>query len=145
LKLTLKNVMLALAAAIVGLTTFIIFSGDATTRFEYGHFSMAGTAAIATGLSVVLVRRQRRHGIIDKSTVALTIGLAMWFAADIDAILSERFEFIVAYETYTIGDFPFLYYVYPSLIIGGFLVFAYHLFKVCHEFAKKVDNYTVII
>jgi hypothetical protein len=144
-KLSLKNVLYALAASIIILTSVIVFSGDATTRTEYGHFSMATTAAIATGFSVLLVKKQRDNGIHDKSTIALAIGLAMWLAADIHAIASEQFSVIVAFETYTIGEFQFLYYVYPALIIGGFAIFAYHLFKVCQEFAKKIDNYIVII
>lgn len=106
---------------------------------------MAATAAIALGLGVMLMHKQRGRGIRDKSTLALTIGLALWFAADIHAIVSEQYAFIVAFETYTIGEFQFLYYIYPVLIIGGFALFTYHLFEVCCEFSKKIDNYTVII
>ena len=127
----MRTLSISLVASIAALTAFVIL---APGQREYGNVAMAVTAAIALALGMVLVYKQRGHGVKDAATIALTAGLALWYCAEIawaysysgssiaesdaaqDALKQAGYAFWIA------GAMPFVFYLYRTLRFFGSMV-----------------------
>jgi hypothetical protein len=129
--LTLRSLIFALIASIAALAAFAAATGG--SEKEYGNVSMAVTAAIAMGLGIVLVYKQRGHGIRDTATISLTVGLALWYCAEIawaysaaggpeSAGAAENALKQTGYAFWMAGAIPFIYYLYKTLKYFGGIV-----------------------
>lgn len=124
--------MFALVAGIAAQAIFVAATAGSGDR-EYGNVSMVATAAIAMGLGVVLVYKQRGHGIKDTAAIALTAGLALWYCAEIvwsygssgspeSAGAAGIALKQVGYAFWIAGALPFVYYLYKTLKFFGSMV-----------------------
>jgi hypothetical protein len=134
-KVVRRNVVLALIASIIIASSFIIFSPVEKKTF-YGDIIEPTSTAIAAGLSLVVVYRQKLDGLIGKAYLSLAIALLLWLTAEV--IWSY-------YETGLGIPIPT-----PSLADAFWLIgygpFMYYVFKIYNFFHKSASKpYSIVI
>lgn len=70
---------------------WIILIPDEHNKHSFAIIAINITAAIATGLGIIAVIRNGIFGSHGKSYLFLTIGIALWFAADLGILYSYFF------------------------------------------------------
>jgi hypothetical protein len=133
-KVVRRNVVLALIASIIIASSFIIFTPVEKKTF-YGDIIEPTSTAIAAGLSLVVVYRQKMDGLIGKAYLSLAIALLLWLTAEV--IWSY-------YETGLGIPIPT-----PSLADAFWLIgygpFMYYVFKIYNFFHKSASKPYVIV
>ena len=133
-KVVRRNLVLALVGSIIYGTSFIIFAPVEQKTF-YSDIIEPTSTAIATGLALLVVYKQKVDGLIGKVYFSLAIALVLWLAAEI--IWSY-------YETGLGIPIPT-----PSLADAFWLIgygpFMYFVFKLYNFFHKSTSRPHVIV
>ncbi len=133
-KVVRRNLVLALVGSIIFGTSFIIFAPVEQKTF-YSDIIEPTSTAIATGLALLVVYKQKVDGLIGKVYFSLAIALVLWLAAEI--IWSY-------YETGLGIPIPT-----PSLADAFWLIgygpFMYFVFKLYNFFHKSTSRPHVIV
>jgi hypothetical protein len=120
-----RNLVVSLIISAAISNSLIVFSGD-DDRAVFSNWTINAAAAIALGISLLITWRQKLGGLYGKTYAAFTIGLALWFVAE---ILWTYYELGQGIEE------PF-----PSLAdafwLAGYGPLAYHLFRTFWFFGK---------
>jgi len=119
-----------LIIAILGANSLILLSPDTDDKNFYGNLLRPILAAVAAGLSSIVVYKQKTSGIFGRSFAALAIGSGLYLIAEI----------IWAYYSIGMGiEVP-----YPSLADGfwlaGYVPFGYGLFSLSKLYTKRGRN-----
>ncbi len=134
--LELRYVILTLIGFIILVNSFIFLS-NIGTRVIYTNLTINVTAAIALFVAIIVLFRQvKAHSQYSKTFAFLTVGLTLWFTAE---IIWTYYQLGLGVET------PF-----PSPADGfwlaGYAPIAYHLYRIHNTVTKKiVGNDTLII
>ena len=87
-KKTLKYLILTIVSSILAIDLAILAIPDAHSQHGIAIISLNITAIIATALGIVAVSRHGLSGSHGKSYLFLTIGIALWFLADLGIMYS---------------------------------------------------------
>ncbi len=127
-----RNLVISLIVSAAISNSLIIFSGE--DRVVFSNWTINAAAAIALGISLLITWRQKLGGLYGKTYAAFTIGLALWFVAE---MLWTYYELGQGIEE------PF-----PSLAdafwLAGYGPFAYHLFMTFRFFGKVSKKHLFI-
>jgi hypothetical protein len=116
-KVVRRNLVLVLIGSIIFATSFIIFAPVEKKTF-YSDIIEPTSTAIAAGLALLVVYRQKVDGLIGKAYFSLTMALVLWLAAEIIWSYYETGLGIpiptpsLADAFWLIGYGPFMYYVF---------------------------------
>lgn len=133
-----RNMIIALVAATLAVNSIILLSGDVESKNYYGNVLRPVVAAVATGIAILVVYRQKTGGFFGRSYAAIAAGLGLWLIAE------------VLWGYYSIGlgiEVPF-----PSLAdafwLAGYGPFGYALFMLAKVYSygkHKKNSATMII
>lgn len=125
-----RNLIVGFIAATLLVNSIILLAGDAETRSYLGNVLAPMTAALATGLSIAVVYRQKLSGIFGRAYAGLAAGLVLYLVAEI------------LWTYYSIGlgiEAPF-----PTLAdafwLAAYAPFGYGLFKLSRLYSKRGDS-----
>jgi TRAP-type C4-dicarboxylate transport system permease small subunit len=129
-----RNIIIALIGAIIVANSFIILA-QGEERVFFSNWTINITAGVAFAFAVITVYRQKLDGLFGKTYASLTIGLGLWFVAE---LIWTYFEIGLQIDT------PF-----PSLADVFWLVayafFAYPLYRIYNFMSKETIQSTVVI
>jgi hypothetical protein len=130
-----RNLVLALIGSIIIASSFVIFAPVQKKTF-YSDIIEPTSTAIAAGLSLLVVCRQKVDGLIGKAYLSLAMALLLWLTAEV--IWSY-------YETGVGIPIPT-----PSLADAFWLIgygpFMYYVFKIYNFFHKSASKpYSIVI
>ena len=121
-----RNLIIGFIAVTLAVNSIILFSGDIQSQNYLGNILRPIVAAIATGLALTVVYRQKVSGIFGRSYACLAGGLVLYFIAEI------------LWGYYSIGlgvEVPF-----PSLAdafwLAAYAPFGYGLFSLARLHSK---------
>lgn len=129
-----KRLALTLVVSIAAANSFIIFP-DSESRPLFSNWTINAVAAVALGISLLVVWRQRLDGLNGRTYAALATGLGLWLVA----------EMLWTYYTLFAGiadPFPSLA---DAFWIAGYVPFAYHLMATYRFFGQTVKPHVIII
>jgi hypothetical protein len=131
-----RNIFITIiAAAILFRVILLLIDDDAYLRIAFTDWALNVVSAVALGLGIIIVYRQRFKGLHGKTYLAFTIGLSLWFAAEIIQTY---------YEMGPVEEIP-----YPSpadaLWLAGYVPFAYHLLKTYSFFSRAIPPYYIFL
>jgi hypothetical protein len=133
-KVVRRNLALALIGSIIIASSFVIFA-PVQKKTLYSDFIEPTSTAIAAGLSVLVVCRQKVDGLIGKAYLSLAMALLLWLTAEV--IWSY-------YETGLGIPIPT-----PSLADAFWLIgygpFMYYVFKIYNFFHKSSKPYLIVV
>ena len=134
--LELRYVILILVGFIILVNAFIFLS-SISTRVIYTNLTINVTAATALCAAIiVLVRQIRVHSEYSKTFGFLTVGLGLWFTAE---IIWTYYQLGLGVET----PFPSLADVFW---LAGYVPLTYHLYRIYNTVTIKVtDRDTMIV
>jgi hypothetical protein len=126
------SMIIGLIAVTLATNAIILLSTDPDAKNFYGNVLRPLTAAVATGLAIIVVQKQKISGIFGRSYLGLAVGLVLYFIAEI----------IWGYYSIGLGiEVPF-----PSLAdafwLAAYAPFGYGLFKLASLYAGKKKNRT---
>ena len=137
LKKARRNMIIGLIVAILAVNSIILLAGDAESKNFFGNILRPMVAAVATGLALVVVYRQKVKGVFGKSYATLALGLGLYFIAEI----------LWAYYSIGLGiEVPF-----PSLAdvfwLAAYVPFGYGLFTLSrmYSYGKHDKNNKALI
>jgi len=114
-----RNLIFVLISFIIAANSIVLLSSGEVGAF-LGDMTVNITAATALGAALITVHRQKLDGLYGITFAALTIGLALWFVAE---LVWTYFEFGLRIET-----------PYPSIAdllwLTGYVFFAYHIYRI---------------
>ena len=122
-----RNFIIGLIAATVGVNSIILFAPDAESKSYLGDLIVPMVAAVAAGLALVVVYRQKVSGIFGRAYAALAAGLGLYFIAEV----------IWAYYSIGLGvevPFPSLADVFWTAAYGPF---GYGLFTLSRLYSRR--------
>ncbi len=133
--LELRYVILTLIGFIILVNSFIFLS-NLETRVIYTNLTINVTAAIALFVAIIVLFRQvKAHSQHSKTFAFLTVGLSLWFTAE---IIWTYYQLGLGIET------PF-----PSPADGfwlaGYAPLAYHLYRIYNTVTKKVIGNDMLV
>jgi hypothetical protein len=122
--------ILGLVAVTLATNAIILLSSDAEAKNFYGNVSVPVTAAVATGLAIIVVQRQKISGVFGRSYLGLAAGLVLYFIAEI----------IWGYYSIGLGvEVPF-----PSpadvFWLAAYVPFGYGLLKLANLYAGRSNR-----
>ena len=125
-----RNFIVGLIAATVAVNSIILLAPDAESKSYLGDLIQPMVAAVAAGLALVVVYRQKTSGIFGRAYAALAAGLGFYFIA----------EFLWAYYSLGLGiEVPF-----PSLAdafwLSAYAPFGYGLFTLSRLYSKRAKR-----
>lgn len=132
-----RNMVIGLIAAILVVNSIILLAPDAESKNYFGNVLRPILAAVATGLAIIVVIRQKVRGAFGRSYASLALGLALYFVAE------------VLWGYYSIGlgiEVPF-----PSLAdafwLAAYAPFGYGLFTLSkmYSYGKHKKNNRVLM
>jgi hypothetical protein len=129
-----KRLILTLVISIAVANSFIIFP-DSENRSLFSNWTINAAVAVALGISILVVWRQKLDGLNGRTYAAFSIGLALWFVAE---ILWTYYELVAGIE----DPFPSLA---DAFWIAGYAPFAYHLMATYKFFGQTVKPHVMII
>lgn len=128
-----NRLILTLVISIAVANSFITFP-DSESRPAFTNWTIDAAAAVALGISLTIVWRQKLDGLNGRTYAAFAAGLGLWFVAEI----------LWTYYTLFAEVDPF-----PSLAdvfwIAGYAPFAYHLIATYRFFGQVVRPHVIII
>ena len=128
-----KKLILTLIVSVAVANSLIIFP-DSESRPLFSNVTINAAVAVAFGLSLLVVWRQKLDGLNGRTYAAFAAGLGLWFVA----------EMLWTYYSLFAGVDPF-----PSLAdafwIAGYAPFAYHLMATYRFFGQAVRPHVIII
>ena len=133
-----RNMIVGLIAATLAVNSIILLAADAESKNYFGNVLRPILAAVATGLAIIVVFRQKTKGVFGRSYAALAAGLALYFIAEI----------LWAYYSIGLGiEVPF-----PSLAdafwLAAYAPFGYGLFTLSRMYSYgkyKKSSKTLIV
>jgi len=136
-KVVRRNLVLALVGSIIFGTSFIIFSPVEQKTF-YSDIIEPASTAIAAGLALLVVYKQKVDGLIGKAYFSLAMALVLWLAAEI--IWSY-------YETGLGIPIPTPSFADAFWLIGygPFMYFVFKLYNFFHKSTSKPHVIVIII
>ncbi len=78
-----RNLLVGFIVIILSVNSFIMLSGDAQTMSYIGDISVPILAAIATGLAITVVYRQKANGVFGRAYACLAAGLVFYLIAEL--------------------------------------------------------------
>src|SRR5213593_2670776 len=130
-----RNLIIGFVAVTLAVNSIILFSGDIQSQNYLGNILRPIVAAIATGLALTVVYRQKVSGIFGRSYACLAGGLVLYFIAEI------------LWGYYTIGlgiEVPF-----PSLAdafwLAAYAPFGYGLFKLSKLYSRRGNRKALVL
>lgn len=78
-----RNMIIGLITVTLAVNLIILLSGDVESKNYYGNLLRPILAAVATGLAITIVIRQKTKGVFGRSYAALAAGLALYLVAEI--------------------------------------------------------------
>ena len=122
-----RNFIVGLVVATLAVNSIILLAPDDDSKSYYGDLVQPMVAAVATGLALVVVYRQKVSGIFGRAYAALAAGLGLYFVAEI----------LWAYYSVGLGiEVPF-----PSLAdafwLAGYVPFGYGLFTLSRLYSRR--------
>jgi len=94
------------------------------------------TAAIALSLGILVMRRLKFHGAHGKSFFCLTLGILLWFAADL--------TISYYYLTLLIREVPPPVSIADVFWLAGYVFFALHLFTTFKSIRNKINAIVIV-
>jgi hypothetical protein len=126
--LELRYVILTLIGFIILVNSFIFLS-SISTRVVYTNVTINVTAAIALCAAIIVLARQiRGHSAYSKTFGFLTVGVGLWFTAE---IIWTYYQLGLGIET----PFPSLADVFW---LAGYAPLTYHLYRIYHTITRKI-------
>lgn len=130
-----RNMIIGLIVATLAVNSIILLAGDVESKNYFGNLLRPILAAVATGLAIIVVSRQKAKGVFGRSYVALAAGLALYLIA----------ELLWAYYAIGVGiEVPF-----PSLADAFWLAaygpFGYGLFTLSRMYSYGKKNGKALI
>jgi len=135
-KKTLKYLIILIVSSIIAVDLFIVLIPDAHTQHAIAIISLNITGATATGLGVIAVLRHGISGSHGKSYLFLTIGIALWFAADLGIMYSYFVLNVDEFKQITLLD---------MLWLGGYLFLIFHLISIIRTIRIRNLSITLTI
>ena len=129
-----RNLIILLIGSIIVTNSFIIFSNN-DGRVFFIDITINITAAIALGLALITVYRQKTDGLYGKTYASLALGLALWFIAE---LVWAYFELALNIIT----PFPS---IADAFWLAGYGFFAYHLYRIYNFIASKQTIRPVVV
>jgi hypothetical protein len=130
-----KNLVIALAISIFAVDMSVFFTAGSEMELIVSDLSRIGTIGSAMIMSIIVIARQKAGGLFGRTYIALSIGIALWLAAE------------STWAYYEIGlqiERPFPS-IADGLWIAGYGPFIYHLFGTAKFFGKGVKKLSVVI
>ena len=135
-KKTLKYLIILIISSIIVVDLFIVLIPDGHSQHAIAIISLNITGAIATGLGIIAVLRHGISGIHGKSYLFLTIGIALWFAADLGILYSYFVLNVDEFKQITLLDVVWL---------GGYLFLIFHLISIIRTIRIRNLSITLTI
>ena len=135
-KKTLKYLIILIISSIIVVDLFIILIPDGHSQHAIAIISLNITGAIAAGLGIIAVLRHGISGIHGKSYLFLTIGIALWFAADLGILYSYFVLNVDEFKQITLLD---------VLWLGGYLFLIFHLISIIRTIRIRNLSITLTI
>ena len=135
-KKTLKYLIILIISSIIVVDLFIVLIADGHSQHAIAIISLNITGAIATGLGIIAVLRHGISGIHGKSYLFLTIGIALWFAADLGILYSYFVLNVDEFKQITLLDVVWL---------GGYLFLIFHLISIIRTIRIRNLSITLTI
>lgn len=133
----LNYLIISLILCIIIVNSIIISIQDMHYKHEIMIIALNVTASIATGLGIITVFRHGIGGNHGRSYLFLTIGISLWFGADLYMMYSFFVMGVDDYIQITVAD---------ALWLIGYLFFSLHLFSVIRSVdIKKNQSKTISI
>lgn len=125
-----KHLIIGFIAATLLVNSIILLAGDAEARTYFGNVLASVTAAIATGLSIMVVYRQKLSGIFGRAYAGLAAGLGLFLVAE---ILRMYYSIGLGIE----APFPS---VADAFWLAAYAPFGYGLFKLSSLYSKRGES-----
>ena len=123
-----RNLLVLSITSVIAISCTILFSStEEVDRIYIGDIIEPLTAAIALGISSIVVYRQKLDGLFGKTYASLAIGLGLWFIAE---VLWSFFEFGSDHETPSLLRADFFW-------LAGYGAFIYYGFSMYTFFGKR--------
>ncbi|HKX97351.1 MAG TPA: hypothetical protein VJL78_05905 [Candidatus Nitrosocosmicus sp.] len=135
-KKTLKYLIILMVSSIIVVDLFIILIPDKYFQHAIAIISLNIAGATATGLGVIAVIRYGISGSHGKSYLFLTIGIALWFAADLGIMYSYFALHVDEFKQITLLDI---------LWLGGYLFLIFHLISIIRTIRIRNMSITLTI
>ena len=125
-----------MVSSIIVVDLFIVLIPDEHSQHAIAIISLNITGAIATGLGIIAVVRHGISGSHGKSYLFLTIGIALWFAADVGIMYSYFVLHVDEFKRITLLD---------MLWLGGYLFLIFHLLSIIRTIRIRNLSITLTI
>ena len=129
-----RNIILLLISSATAVNLPLILT-QGEDRVFYNNVTVNVTAAIAVAFAAVTIYRQKLDGLYGRTYLSLTIGLGLWFAAE---ITWTYFEIGLKIDT----PFPS---VADAFWLTGYGFFAYHLYTLYKFVGKNTVRQTTVL
>lgn len=135
-KKILKYLIITLIMCIITLNSVIISAQDLHYRHEIMMIALNATAFVATSLGIITIFRYGIGGSHGKSYLFLTIGILLWFCADL----------YLMYSYFTIGVDDYIQItIVDALWLVGYLFLSLHLVSVIKSIGIRNLSKTISI
>jgi len=133
-KKTLKYLIISIVSSILIVDLTILFISDVHLQHGVAIISLNIVAVVATILGIVAVSRHGLSGSHGKSYLFLTIGIGMWFVADLGIMYSYFVLKVDEFKQISILD---------ALWLLGYVFLTFHLLSIIKTI--KIRNHTITI
>ncbi len=134
-KKTLRYLIVFLFSSAV-FTSLIIMLSDEAERHSITITTLNIAAAVATGLGMISIYRYRLNGSHGKSYLFLTLGITLWFCADLNLLYLYFVDGVTEQKQISISDIFWL---------GGYAFLSLHLISVIRTILIKNISKTITI
>jgi hypothetical protein len=134
-KKTLRYLIVFLFSSAV-FTSLIIMLSDEAERHSITIATLNIAAAVATGLGMISIYRYRLNGSHGKSYLFLTLGITLWFCADLNLLYLYFVDGAIEQKQISISDIFWL---------GGYAFLSLHLISVIRTIRIKNISKTITI
>ena len=134
-KKTLRYLIVFLFSSAV-FTSLIIMLSDEVERHSITITTLNIAAAVATGLGMISIYRYRLNGSHGKSYLFLTLGITLWFCADLNLLYLYFVDGVIEQKQISISDIFWL---------GGYAFLSLHLISVIRTIRIKNISKTITI
>jgi hypothetical protein len=135
-KKTLKYLIILIVSSIIVVDLFIVLIPGKHLQHAIAIISLNITGATATGLGIIAVLRHGISGHHGKSYLFLTIGIALWFAADLGIMYSYFVLNVDEFKQITLLD---------VLWLGGYIFLIFHLISIIRTIRIRNLSITLTI
>lgn len=134
-KKTLRHLIVFLFSSAV-FTSLIIMLSDEGERHSITITTLNIAAAVATSLGMISIYRYRLNGSHGKSYLFLTLGITLWFCADLNLLYLYFFDGVTEQKQISISDIFWL---------SGYAFLSLHLISVIRTISIKNISKTITV